>query len=302
MPRDASTYFLCNILVVFICSAKLPWYHKGQADRQGEQVATKLATELESFRSIWKGGFFRADPLEPLESLYGLWGYTSMQHAIYLACIKPYINSKTSAVEIGPGRGAWTRAMVGAGSVTCLDALSAEHNDFWQYVGRRENIRYFKVEDFSCGMLADDSVDYLFSFDALCHVSFDGISAYLTSLFPKFRPGAHGFIMVADYVKYNSFVENQSRFDVTRTLLAKSSGQLKQRLVEAYMLPLQARARYRATWCLQDLSEDDVARPGRWYNAGGARTCELLEKLGYEVLDPDMELDYRSPMIHFRKL
>ncbi|MEW2633708.1 class I SAM-dependent methyltransferase [Streptomyces sp. NPDC048389] len=264
-------------------------------------MAANLATELESFRNIWKGGFFGADPLAPLDSLYGLWGYTSMQHAIYLACIKPYINSKTSAVEIGPGRGAWTRAMVGAGEVTCLDALSAEHNGFWQYVGRRENVRYFKVEDFSCGMLADDSVDYLFSFDALCHVSFDGISAYMDSLFPKFRSGAHGFIMVADYAKYNSFVENLPQFDVTRTLLAKNSGQLKQRLVDVYLLPLQTRARNRAPWRPLNLSEDDVARPGRWYNAGGTRTCELLEKLGYEVLDPDMELDYRSPVIHFRK-
>lgn len=264
-------------------------------------MAAKLADELESFRSIWKGGFFGADPLEPLDSLYGLWGYTSMQHAIYLACIKPYINSRTSAVEIGPGRGAWTRAMISAREVTCLDALSAEHNGFWQYVGRRENVRYFKVEEFGCGMVDDDSVDYLFSFDALCHVSFDGISAYMDSLFPKFRPGAHGFIMVADYAKYNSFVENLPRFDVTRTLLAKRSGLLKQRLIDAYLLPLQTRARNRAPFRPLNLSEDDVARPGRWYNAGGTRTCELLEKLGYEVLDPDMELDYRSPVIHFRK-
>ncbi|MEU9174699.1 class I SAM-dependent methyltransferase [Streptomyces sp. NPDC048420] len=264
-------------------------------------MATKLATELESFRSIWKGGFFGADPLEPLDSLYGLWGYTSMQHATYLACIKPYINAKTRAVEIGPGRGAWTRAMAGAGEVICLDALSAEHNGFWEYVGRRENVRYFKVEDFGCGMLTDDSIDYLFSFDALCHVSFEGISAYLTNLYPKFQSGAHGFIMVADYTKYNSFVQNQSRFDVTRSLLGKGGGQLTRRLIDAYLLPLQTHARKRATWRRLNLSEDDVARPGRWYNAGGTRTCELLEKLGYEVLDPDMELDYRSPVIHFRK-
>lgn len=264
-------------------------------------MATNLAVELESFQPIWKGGYFGADPLEPLDSLYGMWGYTSMQHAIYLTCIKPYVNSQTNALEIGPGRGAWTRAMVGAREVTSLDALSAEHNGFWEYVGRHENVRYFQVEDFSCSMLADDSIDYLFSFDALCHVSFDGIAAYLTSLLPKLRSGAHCFMMVADYTKFNNFVRNESQFDVTRTLLAKNSGKLKRRMVDAYLSPLQKHARKRAGWHLMDLSEDAVARPGRWYDAGGARTCDLLEKLGYEVLDPDMELDYRSPVIHFRR-
>jgi hypothetical protein len=117
-----------------------------------ETPATKK--ELESFRDIWHGGFFEGDPLDPMGiSIYGILGYMSVIHIIYLYCICPYVIQETSALEIGPGRGAWTRTMLRARDVWCLDALSAQHNRFWEYVDEqnREKVHYCQCDRIPVG-------------------------------------------------------------------------------------------------------------------------------------------------------
>src|SRR5581483_2618557 len=169
-------------------------------------TASRLDLHLTSFRSIWKGGFWTGDPLDRLTSPYGLLGYVGVPYAITLRCIRPYITADTVALEIGPGRGAYTRAMLDARELWCLDALSAEHNAFWEYVGDQGHVHYVHVDDFSCEMIQDDAIDSVISYDVICNVPFDVIEAYATALLPKLRSGAHCFWMVADYAKYRRFI------------------------------------------------------------------------------------------------
>lgn len=252
--------------------------------------ADRVRRELESFQTIWKGGYFEGNPLDPLAaSHYGSLGYMSILHATYLACIRPFIHAGVNALEIGPGRGAWTRTMLKAREVWCLDALSAEHNGFWNYVGRQPHVRYHQVSDFSCSELPDDHFDYLFSFGCLCHVSFAGIEAYMESLRTKLRGGANGFVMIADYEKYNWAAANQRQLDVRRALAPIAK-------VEWDGQPLPGRALRRL-----DMNEDQEPSPGRWYHAGLERTCNMLIDKGYEVVTPDVGVNFRDVVIHFRK-
>ena len=164
-----------------------------------QSTQATLRAELDSFRGLWPGGFFVGDPLDPMFSPHGVFGDMEAYDVIYLSCIRPYVSADTVVAELGPGRGAWTKTFRDAKEVWCLDALSAEHNGFWEYVGESPTIHYFQVDDFSCSMLPDDGIDYLFSYDTLCHVSFEGVRAYAEALHPKLRQGAHGFLMVADF-------------------------------------------------------------------------------------------------------
>jgi hypothetical protein len=206
-------------------------------------------------------------------------------------CIKPYVNERTVACEIGPGRGAWTRCLLPAKEVWCLDALSAEYNRFWEYIGPAPHVRYFQVDDFSCSMLPDDGIDYLFSFGCLCHVSFAGISEYMKNLFTKLRHGAHAFIMVADYDKLNRVARNRQHFSAFRSLPPRL-----QKLAEISR-------RFRPRSALQPKAPDanDDPAPGRWYHAGVDRTCEMLERLSYRIIERDMGVNHRDPVIHFAK-
>jgi hypothetical protein len=251
----------------------------------------RLQRELASFQGLWKGGYFEGNPLDPLApSHYGSLGYMSILHATYVACIRPFLLAgRTAALEIGPGRGGWTRAMLPAKEVWCLDALSAAHNGFWEYVGRHPHVQYHQVSDFSCSMLPDDAFDFLFSFGCLCHVSFDGIEAYMTNLWPKLRRGANAMVMVADYEKYNWAARHQRQLDVRRAL-APIAG------IEWDGRPVPGRALKEL-----DVNETQEPSPGRWYHAGLERTCRMLMAKGYEIVQGDVGVNFRDPVIHFRK-
>lgn len=260
----------------------------------------RLQAELESFRDLWRGGFFVADPSQTLAPFW-LESMMGHFHVIYLACIRPWITSRTHVLEIGCGRGAWTRLFLGSEQVTCVDALSAEHNAFYAYVGGADNVHYHQVQDFELSMVPDDSIDYVFSYDALCHVSFAGIDAYARSLHRVMKQGAHGFLMVADYRKYNAFVDSLGRTNALVALLPKRRYPLV-RSAGAQLIRCYSAwdARRRGIHHLRG-DEDHFPRPGRWYHAGAAETSGLLRDVGFTVLDEDMGVDLASPIIHFRR-
>lgn len=260
-----------------------------------EQQKDKIKDELNSFKSIWQGGYYENDPLDPMAvSSYGVLGYVSVLHVVYLTCVKPYINNGSVVLEIGPGRGSWTKTFLKAKEIWCLDALSAEHNKFWQYIGSTEKIRYFQVSDFGCSQLPDSKFNYLFSFGTFCHISFEGITEYMRNIYPKLTSGAHCFIMIADYDKYNSALRRADNLTAFRIL--------ENRLVSRYIFkPLWFLLKNKFISKPLDTNEDDVARSGRWYNTKTDRFCTMLEKIGFRVIDPDMDILLRDPMVHFVK-
>lgn len=254
-------------------------------------METRLMEELESFQQLWQGGYFEGDPLHPISrSSYGDLGYISTLHATYLRCIKPYVRKDTVAVEIGPGRGAWTRAMLSAKEVYALDALPEEHNGFYEYLGYPSHVKYFQVADFRCHMLPENHFDFMFSFGCLCHVSFEGIQEYAVHLFPKLKSGSNCFWMVADYEKYNCAVEAFDTINVKNAIFRRPQRNLIQKSIVATRRPPRI-----------DPDKDNHPSPGRWYHAGIQRTCDMLERIGYLVHDPDVGTCLRDPILHFVK-
>lgn len=260
------------------------------------QIEQRLSNELKSFDGLWDGGYFEGEVLDPVaHSTYGPLGYISCMHALYLMSIKPYVNKESIALEIGPGRGAFSKAILQnqPKELWCLDAVSAKENGFFDYVGKAENVKYIKVEDFSCSDLPDNYFNYLFSFGALCHVSFDGITQYLTNLYPKLKKGAECFIMVADYGKYNLAMENIENLSVYKNLPFSKIIKINWWLYKKrFKRILSLRREY---------PETVDPSPGRWFHAGTDKTCELLESLGYIVVSKDIGVTLRDPVIHFRK-
>ncbi len=253
-----------------------------------------LASEIAGFDGLWQGGYFEGDPTLPVgRSSYASFGYISILYATYLRCIRPFIKPETVALEIGPGRGTWTKGMLAAREIWVIDALSAEYNRFFEYVGNPENVKYFQVRDFELKELPNDHFSFCFSFGCLCHVSFDGIAEYARNLFPKLKPGSSCFWMVADRTKFDRFLADADRFDIWKQTSPKRGG-----LAPVGMLfDLFSRVQRPEFLTTDPFGE----QKGRWHDAGIDRTCEMLEEVGYEIIEKDVGTIPRDPIIYFIK-
>lgn len=249
-----------------------------------EQLNQREKAEIDVFSNVWQGGFFIGDPLEKRlpsheKSQYHMHyveykGETiSCLHAVYLECIKPYINSNTNVLEIGPGRGAWTRCFIkhSAEKIICVDAKSAKDNGFWEHVGHQENILYHKVNDFALDCIENNSIDYVFSALTFCHISPMMINEYFKSIFKKMRSGAQAFIMYADYDKYNGHYKK----------LGLGQSRIKENFEEIY--------------------NGKISIEPRWYHLGINDAKTMLEEIGYVVINADIDIDNRDPIAHFIK-
>jgi hypothetical protein len=144
------------------------------------------------------------------------------------------------------------------------------------------------------------------------------------NLYPKLRHGANAFIMVADYDKANKLRDDPLRYDVVsrvisakrmrllraldrkigrslfgrRSLVLELLGEGRQNQIER---ALGIRSVGRTRLVLKDKDEDSQERPGRWYHAGTDRTVSLLQEVGYVVINGDVGLVPRDPIIHFKK-
>ncbi len=254
-----------------------------------------LKKEIAHFEGLWEGGYYEGDPLSTLsKSTYGVYGYISILHATYLSCIKPYINAETVALEIGPGRGAWTKTMLNAKEVWVLDALSAEYNRFYEYLDNPKNVKYIQVEDFSCRDLPENYFDYMFSFGCLCHVSFEGTTEYAKNLFDKLKSGADCFWLVADKKKYQSFQDNPKIYNIREQAAPLGKRYALLRFVQN-LFPDTSEKHYKE----YDPFEDQ--KHGKWFDAGKERTCEMLKGFGYEIVNEDVGTIPRDVIVHFRK-
>jgi len=274
--------------------------------RQNHHVDTtkpRESAELDAFKEVWNRGYFEGDPLDVMgPSGYRVQGYMSVLHAVYLACIRPYTHPSTHVLEIGPGRGGWSKAFVEhhAAKVWCLDAKPADANRFWEYVGRRDNVEYVQVQDFTLSPVPDRSIDLFFSFGCFCHISPTLIEEYIISLAGKMKPGANGFLMIADYEKFNRALDNIDRLSLTRVIESRALTGKRYRIFRAFVrlylkwFPLEQFQK-------RSVDEPDTPRPGRWYHLGLDRACALLEREGFSIVQRDMDLLARDPMIHFQK-
>ncbi len=259
---------------------------------------SRAQVEAEAFRERYPGGYFEGDPLDPLaRSSFMDGGYMSILYACYLVCIRPYVNRNTTVLEIGPGRGAWTKCFIErqAREVVCLDAIPAERNQFWEYIGHSNNVRYLVVLDASLTQVRNDYFDYFFSFGVFCHLSPNVVSEYLNNLFPKMKSGANGFFLIADYDKYNQFLAHPEVYSVARALRDCYQGpelnELLQISPNTHFRPLFVRRK----------DEDDHIDPNRWYHLGVARAVKMVQDAGFEVVAEDVNVLHRDPILHFSK-
>jgi hypothetical protein len=276
------------------------WFCKGgKMDAKRGWMMEGVSNFLDQFSHLWAGGYYEGDPLDPMaESNYGIYGYNSALLTVYLACIRPYVHGRTVALEIGPGRGAWSKTILrrNPAKLYAVDAAPAEHTRFWEYVGRDPRVEYIVARDFTLSNIPNSSVDFFFSFGVFCHLRPEMCAAYVGSLASKMCPGANGFLMIADFDHYNRCLDEAERTSVLRFFLSQSRKVWLPTKLALYL-----------SWRLFR-RKMDLARVSRqaegdtdWYHWGLDAACASLTNHGFDIVDRDIRAISRDPIIHFRK-
>lgn len=236
--------------------------------------SSKLKKEIDSFTTIWKGGFRT--------------GYSVKRNQ---KGIEEYLKSTITGkccLEIGCGGGQWSRFIYNLNifdKIYCIDVLSAEHNNFWNYVGseKKDKIEYIHVNDFSLNCIPENSLDYVFSYDVFCHISYSGQSKYLENLYNKCKENCKLFIMYADPKKYLSN-EPENLMHVKQYIKNGINCKTEEELINV---------------CLED--KDGEPSVGRWYWVGTENFINLCMKYNYKILNRDLNIDKTNPITLFTK-
>jgi SAM-dependent methyltransferase len=192
-------------------------------------------------------------------------------------------------LEIGCGGGQWSKYIYELNrfeKIYCIDVLSAEHNKFWEYVGedKRDKIEYFEVKDFSLNCIPDNSLDYVFSYDVFCHISYSGQIKYLQNLFNKCKSNCMLFIMYADPQKY--ILSEPENLYHLKEYIPNQGAECKtqEELINA---------------CLAD--KDGSPHRPRWFWVGKDAFIDLCNKFNYKILNTDLDIDKTNPITLFTK-
>jgi SAM-dependent methyltransferase len=109
----------------------------------------------------------------------------------FMRAVRPHLERSSLVLELGPGRGSWTRALlryVPDGAVHTVDYLDVSP---WlppdEYGGR---LVCHQVDDNSFSTVPDGTFDVFFSFGVLCHNTTAAIGEIMRAALPKMRAGA----------------------------------------------------------------------------------------------------------------
>jgi hypothetical protein len=103
----------------------------------------------------------------------------------------PFIGHTSKVLELGPGKGSWTRAILPYIPDGVLHTVDFQDVTPWlkpeQHQGR---LVCHQVKDSSFSMLTDRYFDFFWSVGVLCHNNLTDIGTILRNALPKMKPSA----------------------------------------------------------------------------------------------------------------
>jgi hypothetical protein len=179
---------------------------------------------------------------------------------IFMKAVLPYLRSDAKVMELGPGKGAWSRAILSKILHGELHVLDFQDVVEWLkpelYDGR---LYCHKVNDNSFSCVRDDYFDLFWSFGVLCHNNAGHIDEILKNALSKMKQGGIAVHQYADWEKLDSYGWERGK------------------------VPVAFRTK----------PDDEI-----WWPRNDKHTMtSIAERCGWTVLSPDLDLMRRDSII-----
>ncbi|MDJ0661022.1 MAG: class I SAM-dependent methyltransferase [Crocosphaera sp.] len=125
---------------------------------------------------------------------------------VFLKAVVPHLKPNAKVLELGPGKGSWSRAILKYIPEGELQVIDFQDVTQWlqpeNYGGRL--ICHF-AEDNSFSAVPDNYFDFFWSFGVLCHNNVDNIAEILKNALPKVKPGGLAIHQYGDWNKLDDY-------------------------------------------------------------------------------------------------
>ncbi|HEY4800230.1 MAG TPA: methyltransferase domain-containing protein [Bacteroidia bacterium] len=183
---------------------------------------------------------------------------------VFKKAVLPYLKKNSKVLELGPGKGSWSRAILDSipeGELTTIDFQDVSE---WlhpeKYNGRLKCVR---VEGNVYGKLPDDYFDLFWSFGVLCHNNKESIFQILSNSLVKVKKNGYAVHEYGDWDKLGKFGWEKGA------------------------IPLS----------FQNLPDDEIW----WPRNSQAEMKEIAAKAGWEIITADLNLVKRDSIIVLQK-
>lgn len=155
---------------------------------------------LEQNKDIWDASY---DWSRGGDEWSDVWGNAEAQwYRTLWPRIHRYLPTGT-ILEIAPGFGRWTQYLKDVGDHVVAVDLAAKCIEACRLrFAASTNLEYHVTDGTSLAMVADDCIDFAFSFDSLVHASGEVLEAYLAQLGTKLTRNGVGFIHHSNCAAY----------------------------------------------------------------------------------------------------
>lgn len=179
---------------------------------------------------------------------------------VFHKAVVPFIKPDSVVLELGPGKGSWSRAVLRYIPNGRLHVVDFQDVERWlkpeKYNGR---LVCHKVSDNSFSCLEDECFDFFWSFGVLCHNNVEHIREILHNSLPKMKIGAFAVHQYGDWDKLEVFGWKKGT------------------------IPIR----------FKHLPDHDT-----WWPRNNQNTmCDVARTAGWKVVRPDLELVKRDSII-----
>lgn len=141
--------------------------------------------------------------------------------------IEPYIHPAQTLVEIGGGGGRMTQYLLSARKIIVVDFNPATFG----YLSRRfadcvDKFEFYQTSGYEMHGIADNGVDFVFTFDVFVHLEPEGIGDYLKEIERVLKPGSKAVVHYGDITKpiaYENPGFSRMTWDIMQDLLGKTT-------------------------------------------------------------------------------
>lgn len=122
---------------------------------------------------------------------------------VFAETMLPHLRHDSHVLEVGPGSGSWSRAILK--HIPDGELWAADYVDLTDTLKPSGRLVFRQVDDNSFDAFPDGHFDLFFSFGVLCHNPSEAILEILTNARPKMRPGGIAVHQHGDWTKLDTF-------------------------------------------------------------------------------------------------